>query len=331
MKRIFALLLIAAVMGGCRKDDKPVPQDPDFNRRIPFVLEDDYSFNYTGAAITYGYLHDTLTQRGPFTIFAPVNTAWGNLGIYNETPMYWYYVTPGYIHTSMLYHLVRGTVQLSQFPVGTDTALVTMQGGHIYLEKYLDNNDTVVTVNGQTVSVKDSYAANGWVQGINGIMNAEEYGTVMDKMRNEPRLTLFVTALQRAGLVKELDGATLYTVLAPVNDAFAASHVPGMDLTSINGILQADSAQLAQLLKGQFLKGRYFQKDLYRAAAAANGSITMENGLSLAVAGYAPGYNTITFNGVGIYKDNSVYNPAQINADIPTGNGNLFKIQAILQ
>lgn len=330
MKRIFALLLIAAVMGGCRKDDEPVKQDPDFNRRIPFVLDDDFSYNYTGAAITFGNLHDTLTQRGPFTLFAPSNTAWGNVGIGNAMTQYWYYATPGGIHTSMLYHLVRGSVKLADFPVGTDTALVTMQGGRLYLKKYLNNADTVVTVNGQTVILKDSYAANGSVNGINGVMNAEQYNTVMEVMRNDRNLTLFVTALQQAGLIKELDGTALYTVLAPVNNAFAASSVPGMNLTTIDGILKADPAQLAALLKNHFMKGRNFQADLYRAAAAT-GTIAMESGKALTVAGYAPGYNGITFNGVGIFNDNSTYNPAQINADIPAKNGVLFKINAILQ
>lgn len=331
MKRIFPLLLVCAAMAGCKKDDhKTAPQDPGYGSRIRFVLEDNYTFSFTSAALQASAMQDTMTQKGPYTMFAPINSAWLHFNVQGIDPHMWYFFTPQRLRDIVQYHVVPSAVQLHALPLGTDTALPTLDGGMLHLKKYLDQADTVITVNGEHVSIVDNYASNGRVNGIDGIMNPEQYNTVVDMMRNEPALTMFVAALQRAGLEQMLGSNTAYTVLAPVNDAFKNSSIPGMDLTSISGILQADPVALAALLKGHFLQGRYFQRDLYRAAAAT-GSITMLNGKAVAINGYTPGYNSITFNGTGIFYDNVTYNPMQLNADMPAKNGVLFKIQAILQ
>ncbi|PUZ29399.1 hypothetical protein DCC81_08105 [Chitinophaga parva] len=331
MNRIFPLLLVCAAMASCKKDDnRPAPQDPGYEARIRFVLEDNYTFSFTSSALQFSAMQDTMTQQGPYTMFAPTNAAWLHFNVQGVSSYMWQFFTQQRLRDIMQYHIVPGSVSLRALPLGTDTAMQTLNGGPLHLEKYLENGDTMITVNGEQVSIIDNYASNGNVNGIDGIMNPEQYNTVLDMMRNEPALTMFVAALQRAGLEQVLAGNTVYTVLAPVNDAFKNSSVPGMDLTSINGILQADPAALATLLKGHFLQGRYFQRDLYRAAAAT-GSIVMQNGKNVAVGGTATGYNSITFNGAGIFYDNVIYNPTQVNADMPAKNGVLFKIQSILQ
>ncbi len=333
------LLCIGAMSWSCNKDKTtPDPaQDPDYQRRIRFVMQDNLNFTITTAAMQFGGILDSTTQPGPFTFCAPVDAAWAPFNIASTNQYSFQSFTSQRMHEWMMYHLLKGSTDLRKLPLDTDTALLAMNGGHVYVKTYLENGDTVITINGLKILSVDIAASNGNIQSIPYVLNPDSYNTMMDQLGSIPYLTLFVAALQHSGLDSlYLTGSTPYTVLAPSNAAFIASAgtTPGMDLTTISGILATDPATLAEFLKCHIIKGRFFQTDLYRAAAANGGTIAAVNDEAITISGSPQSFNSIQFRSPG-GSFASIYrliptDLSQVYTDIPAHNGVLFIINTLL-
>ncbi|PSL47970.1 putative surface protein with fasciclin (FAS1) repeats [Chitinophaga niastensis] len=342
---IHAMLLfcITWTMLSCSKDkDAPAPTtDPGYNSRIKFVLQDNFNFSVVNVCLMYAGLQDSLAAPGPFTFLAPNNNSWGNLGVgINVTVNTFLFISSQRMRNMMRYHTLYGSFSFRGLPVGTDTAYTTVSGGHLYVKKFVNVKDTVVTVNGVKVESLDNPASNGMVQGLTAVLNPEIYPTIAGFVHNEPNLTMFSAALQRSGLdTALLSGNDVYTVLAPSNKAFinSAGKFPGIDISSIDAILHAAPDKLAAILKYHMIKGRFYQGDLYRVTATAPGkSMIMLNNGKVAVNGNASAYNAISFLGRGNQGNAArIYTPAEYNpgfdyASITCGNGVLYETDAVL-
>ncbi len=332
---LLALLTIAAI--SCKKDHdndtQPVAEEPGYNGRIQFVLQDNFNFSAASTFLRYGGLLDTLGHPGPFTFLAPTNDALSAAG----SATYAYYYAPGRMRNILLYHILRGKVSFRQLPLG-DTALVTMGGGAVHVFRYLNGADTLTTINGMPPVSLDVAATNGLLQVMPQLMNPEMYPTLRDFIYNEPVLTMFAAAMQRSGLENTLLAAAApYTVIAPSNTAFqqAVGKWPDMDLTTISGIMAADPAKLAALMKYHILSGRLFTGDLFRISATAPDGVTTLNGSKVKISGSPQYFNNIFLQGTGnpsrqtIYKLPG-YDPSQNFANRPCTNGVLHVIDGIL-
>jgi uncharacterized surface protein with fasciclin (FAS1) repeats len=324
MKKI-VFLFISIVLFSCTKDDGPkvAPIPPGYGNRIQFVMRDNLDLQFADMATQYCGFSDTLSGDGEYTFLTPNTTAFANRGLFNRGSILYTFVydfTIPQMLDMMRYCTLRGKVSFVQMPVGTDTALLTLDGGYVHVKKYVGGGDTVTTVNGATLVNLDVPASNGYLEVWNMMSDPEQYSTVTDLIHNDPELTIFSAALGHSGLDVQLAGKDAYTVIAPTNVTLQAS----ARFTTIDTVLKTDPAELKGWLQHYILKGRYFTPDMFRA-----GSITMEDGQQIAIGGYAAYYNTITFDGAGIYK---VWGgKASINnADKPAGNGVLFKINAVL-
>ena len=72
-KFILAISLFMAVSIGCKKEDKPEP--PVQGSTITDIVSSNASFSLLKAAVIKAGLATTLSSTGPFTVFAPSDTA----------------------------------------------------------------------------------------------------------------------------------------------------------------------------------------------------------------------------------------------------------------
>jgi transforming growth factor-beta-induced protein len=217
LRRPTALLVLAAstlALSACSDDDDatgPAPQT------ITQTAAATASVSTLVSALQAAGLDQTLNGAGPFTVFAPVNSAFAALPADVVTRL----LETGNraILTKLLtFHVVPGRLTASQLTNGQ--VLTTVEGTPLTVT--ITGN--AVRINGALVTTADVQASNGVVHLIDGVMLGSL--DIVDQAIIRGFSSL-VSAVQTAGLVDALrgGGAAGLTVFAPTNAAFAA--IPG--------------------------------------------------------------------------------------------------------
>jgi len=107
-------------------------------------------------------LGDALTLPGPFTVFAPTNAAWTEV-ITDLTSLE--SLDPTVLSAILAYHVVFGTYEASDITDGL--ILTTLMGETI---EFGIDDEGVVTVNEEIISMTDISASNGIIHKIDGVM-----------------------------------------------------------------------------------------------------------------------------------------------------------------
>ncbi len=238
------LALPAALLTACDDDPNGVePSEPTVAEAAAASTE----LTTLTSALTAAGLVSTLNGTGPFTVFAPVNSAFAAL----PADVVQRLLDAGNreILTKLLtFHVVPGRITAAQLQDGQ--TLTTVEG--TTLPVTVANG--VVTVGGARVTTADVTASNGVVHLIDGVLLGSLDIVDQAVVRG---LSSLVSAVTTAGLVSALRGGSL-TVFAPTNDAFAA--IPGGAPTTPAGltpVLQlhvvGSRALSSQLTEGQQL------------------------------------------------------------------------------
>jgi len=207
----FSLALLATPLVAC-SDDTPVATSP--SQTITQTAAATPSLSTLVTALTAAGLAQTLNGTGPFTVFAPVNSAFSAL----PADVLQRLLETGNraILTKLLtFHVVAGRLTASQLQNGQ--TLTTVEGTALPVVVA----GGVVTVGGARVTTADISASNGVVHLIDGVLLGSL--DIVDNAIVRGFSTL-VSAVQTAGLATALRGGNL-TVFAPTNAAFAA--IPG--------------------------------------------------------------------------------------------------------
>ncbi|XP_042882491.1 transforming growth factor-beta-induced protein ig-h3-like isoform X2 [Penaeus japonicus] len=160
-------------------------------------------------------LADTVSNGGPFTIFAPTNKAFEAVdkevldSLLADTEM---------LKSVLLYHVVPAAVYSPQ--LADDLLVNTVEGKPLRVNTYFSNGMDIVTVNGVNVSRTDIIAKNGVIHVIDRVVMAPR-GNVVEILAADPKFSTLVAAVKAAGLVDTLSSDGPFTVFAPTNDAFA--------------------------------------------------------------------------------------------------------------
>merc|ERR1712122_178059 len=193
-------------------------------------------------------LADTLTGDGPFTVFAPTNTAFAALpadlvaAVTSDVEL---------LKKVLLYHVVPSTVTSDQ--ASNDITLKTVEGTTLRVNVYSKPRQygSTITVNGKRVTKADVKATNGVIHFIDGVMLIPA-GDLVDVLAADPRFSTLVTAVTAADLVNTVKEAPVFTIFAPTNDAFAK--VPE---ATLQGLL-ADKEALTGVLLRHVVPGALF-------------------------------------------------------------------------
>ncbi|MGF1505957.1 MAG: fasciclin domain-containing protein, partial [Anaerolineae bacterium] len=206
----------------------------------------------------------TLTEEGPFTIFAPTDEAFqatledraltvgdltADLALLNEV---------------LLYHVVEGTVSAEDL-TGMET-VTTLQGEEITVEV----DDGEVILNGSVIVVDtDIEASNGIIHVVDGVLVPPTADTVLrpnipQLAQNVEGFSTLVAAVEAAGLLETLGGTGPFTVFAPTDDAFADA-LGTLGLTAED--LLGDTELLEQILLYHVVDGAVTASDLIEDGA----------------------------------------------------------------
>lgn len=243
------IALFSVVLWACNSDDDKV--DPVQEKSIVEIVSTNNDFSLLRAAVIHADLVSTLEGAGPFTVFAPTNSAFQKAGLTTEASIK--ALPAETVKAIVLYHALGSEAMASSLPTANNTAVKTVQGTDIYVTK----NSAGVFVNGAAVTQADVSARNGVIHVIDTVLMPAE-GDMVEVLMGDPNFSFLVAAVARASqgdlnVIEALKAAGPFTVFAPTNQAFMDA---GFSTTA--DIQAADPATLTSILVGHVIEGRVF-------------------------------------------------------------------------
>lgn len=186
------------------------------------VLSDYPEYSLLVEAVQAAGLVDTLKGRGPFTVFAPNNVAFGNalteLGLtktqlFDNKPL---------LTAVLTYHVLAARVPAADIPFGR--AITTVETGIFKIDSAAGGPVITDERNRESKIIRTNlFASNGVIHGIDTVILPGDKDIVDTALARAPEFSTLVAAVQAAGLESTLRGAGPFTVFAPTNAAFTAA------------------------------------------------------------------------------------------------------------
>ena len=146
----------AATLAGCA----PMATGPDI---VDVAMANDGNFSTLVAAVQQAGLVETLQGPGPFTLFAPTNSAFGRLPAGTVDDLLLPENRDRLVEV-LTYHVVPGAITSDQL-VGQRQDVATVQGATVTVD-----GTHGVRVNGARVVAADLMARNGVIHAIDGVL-----------------------------------------------------------------------------------------------------------------------------------------------------------------
>jgi uncharacterized surface protein with fasciclin (FAS1) repeats len=246
--KAFLVLASVAVFTACKKDEVVTPPAKD----IVETAISQTQFSTLVAALTKADLVTALKGSGPFTVFAPNNTAFTTAKITSLDGLTKEALTP--ILTS---HVVSGKVLASEVKSGAVPTLNTSNG--IYLSKNADG----VFINGTIKVIQtDVSTSNGVIHIIDNVIIPAKESLVTIAAGNKDFSELVSLVLKAdPAVAKALTDAstTGFTVFAPTNAAFTELYKTTPKATLLD---PKNVKLLTDVLLYHVVPGRVFSTDL---------------------------------------------------------------------
>jgi len=317
MKNLIIAIVVAVLMGtaftvfALTRDDLNQKTDVALvnvekmdKPNIVEVAQSAGTFNTLVSVVSQAGLAETLSNDGPFTVFAPTDEAFAKVDADTLNMI----VSDNELLTQVLtYHVVAGKVMAADV-VNLQSA-TSLQGEMIDID-----TANGVMVNQAQVTSTDIMASNGVIHVIDEVILPP---TVVNSLSAAPQMNIvetaisagsfntLVTAVQTAGLVETLSGDGPFTVFAPTDEAFAK-----LGDETIQSLL-ADPDQLAEILTYHVVAGKVMAADVVNLDSA-----TTVQGQNLTINAHDSGVTV---------------NEANVTAtDIETSNGVIHVIDTVL-
>lgn len=130
-------------------------------RSLKAVLQSKPAYSTLVQALERAGLLDVLAGPGPFTLFAPTDTAFATLG----APLAGAWLAnTNRLPALLLYHGVPGSLRAANLVAGE---LTTLEGAKVTITK----NGNVTLVNGTTITLADQLATNGVLHELGGVLS----------------------------------------------------------------------------------------------------------------------------------------------------------------
>jgi len=167
------------------------------------------SFATLVAAVEAANLVDTLKSPGPFTVFAPTDSAFAKLP---KATLDGLLKNPDQLAAILKYHVVLGRVMAAD--------VVRLSSANTALGQTLAiNTENGVKVNDANVISTDITTSNGVIHVIDTVLMPKN--DIVETARAAGSFKTLITALEAAGLTDALRGDGPFTVFAPTDEAFA--------------------------------------------------------------------------------------------------------------
>jgi transforming growth factor-beta-induced protein len=213
-----AFAMAALTITSCSKEDEKKPTTPPapVQKTIAQIASGDTTFSILVAALNKTNLTATLNGAGTFTVFAPTNKAFRDLGLS--------VAAINAISDSadiedlkdiLMYHVLGTEVKSTQLSNAYVPTLFAVNNNGVSLKVSIAPVKLNKTTN---VTAADIDASNGILHVIDEVLTPP---SVVDIASMEDNLSTLVSAAVKADLVETLDDAENVTVFAPANKAFA--------------------------------------------------------------------------------------------------------------
>ncbi len=222
-------------------------------------------FNTLVSLVNAAGLTDTLSNSGPFTVFAPTDAAFAKVP---KATLAYLAANPDVLKQVLLYHVVSGTVTAAD--VVNLTSAQTLQGSNVKIKV----DGASVYINQAKVTTADVAASNGVIHVINSVLIPKGVlKNVVQTAGAGSKFSTLVSLVKKAGLVGALSGKGPFTVFAPTNAAFAK--VPKATLAA----LAKNKALLRKVLLYHVVKGEVTAAQamkLHKAKTLEGGSLSIK-------------------------------------------------------
>jgi len=268
-------------------DDVLVPSDLDVYETAVLTS----GTTTLASAVLAGDLDGALSGTGPFTVFAPVNSAFEALDEYLLLALL-DSDNIDLLQKVLQFHVVSGAVRAADLTNGGTAT--TLEGGTLTF----DLSGATPKVNGVDITTTDIEVSNGVIHLVDGVL-LPPLDIVETARLTGPTATL-VEAIVAGGLDDDLAGAGPFTVFAPVNGAFETLGA----LTTQNLVSPANQDILVDLLTFHVIAG---QKVMAADLTDGGTATTLEGGtLTFDLSGATPKVNGIGITVTDVEAENGV-------------------------
>lgn len=254
-------------------------------------------------AVEAAGLAETLSGKGPFTIFAPTDEAFAALPA-GTLDMLLKKENRELLRTVLSYHVVAGSV------MAKDAAAVAKKGGSVTTvagqRLTVQTPKTGVKIGEGTVLQADIVCSNGVIHVMDRVL-LPSLQNVIELAVAAGQFKTLAKAIETASLVEALTAPGPFTVFAPNDAAFAA-----LPAGTVEGLLKPESRdQLVAILKLHVVSGRMFADQVVAAK-----TLTTLQGKTLEV---VAGEEGVTVGGAKVLK-----------TDLQARNGVIHVIDRVL-
>ena len=235
---VAAVLACTLVLAGCDDDDDGgMGTTPD--PTITELAAGEGSLSTLVDALQQAGLDDDLSAEGPFTVFAPANSAFENIDAGELTG------DDELLQEVLTYHVVAGQ-EIAAGDISDGQTVETLEGDTL---RFSVDNGTV-RVNGAVVQTPNLQASNGIVHVVDRVLL--ETVDAVDRAILTPDLATAAQAISAAGLGDALRADGPFTIFAPVNSAF-----DGLETSA----LVSDQQLLTSVLQYHVVSGQRVTSD----------------------------------------------------------------------
>lgn len=253
---LLGLMGISLAFTSCEDDTEP-PMVPE-EETIVDVAANSPDFTTLTAAVNEAGLTETLSQTGPFTVFAPTDGAFQDFLTANDLTAEELLADPDLANV-LTYHVLSGAVSSDQVEPG---AVTPLNETPFYVSEDPDGN---LWINGNSQIIDtDIMADNGIIHVLDYVItpptqNIAEIAIAANEAA-EPEFTQLVAALVRADLAGSVSGDMMddLTVFAPTDAAFEALY----EALGVSGVDEIPVETLTDVLLYHVVPARAFSQDL---------------------------------------------------------------------
>jgi uncharacterized surface protein with fasciclin (FAS1) repeats len=240
------------------------------NRTIVQTAQSLPDFSILVEAVVAADLAGTLSGNGPFTVFAPTNTAFANLLTELGLTKAQLLANKPLLTKVLTYHVVPSRVLKADVPVGP--AITSVQGETFTINSMLEITDR--NARKAKIVATDVLTSNGVIHVVDKVI-LPKIPNIVEIAQSSPDFSILVEAVVAADLAGTLSSPGPFTVFAPTNTAFA-NLLAELGVTKAQ--LLSDKALLTKVLTYHVVPGR-----VYRAGVPVGVPITTVQGGSFTV------------------------------------------------
>ncbi|SEL99450.1 Uncaracterized surface protein containing fasciclin (FAS1) repeats [bacterium A37T11] len=219
--RIRFFFIFVLLVSACKKEEVVLNKPNDEIRSLAGFLANNFDFTLFYTALDYTGLLDTLGTAGPFTVLAPDDKAFNDMGIYKPADIR--QLNRDSLRYAMAYHILPMRLMEDDMPINEiDVRFETLAGTSLYASRAV--SDTweypLFYFSGALTEHTDWEFSNGVIHTLEKVMKPNPGKSVQQWLYERPEYSVLVAGLKKFGFWDELATTGPFTVFCPSNERF---------------------------------------------------------------------------------------------------------------